>query len=126
MIYRIKISQKAERLFFLWSCSNEFAYTMHWCLPVPDTSIHYHSSDIGSVSLLVFMKLYAKLQGPFGTAGQTTQRISGISYPENRGLTVFRSCLCIPKWTWRRKAYNFKKLSHENLHFKISQRQSGQ
>jgi hypothetical protein len=31
------------------------------------------------------------------------------AYPTstNRGLTVFRSCLCIPKWPQRRKAYNF-------------------
>jgi hypothetical protein len=39
-----------------------------------------------SVSLLVFMKLYAKMRGPFGTAGQTTQRISGISYLDKSGL----------------------------------------
>jgi len=39
-----------------------------------------------SVSLLVFMKLYAKMQGPFGTAGQTTQRISGISYLDKSRL----------------------------------------
>jgi hypothetical protein len=36
--------------------------------------------------MLVFMKLYAKMRGPFGTAGQTTQRISGISYLDKSGL----------------------------------------
>jgi hypothetical protein len=36
--------------------------------------------------MLVFMKLYAKMRGPFGTAGQTTQRISGISYLVKSGL----------------------------------------
>ncbi|MDP3180626.1 MAG: hypothetical protein Q8M67_02305 [Bacteroidota bacterium] len=39
-----------------------------------------------SVSLLVFIKLYAKMQGPSGTASQATQRISGISYPDKSGL----------------------------------------